>query len=164
MRKQGYVSIGYIDDSFLKGEDLAECQNNVIATVETFAKLGFVIHPTKSVFHPSQSIQFLGFTLNSNKMTVSLPTEKSNHIKATCKRVLEHNMLTIQEVASLIGLMVASFPGVERGPLYYRQLENEKTQRMSLSPLAISNIQWWAANVTTAERLIPRDPCIHYRE
>lgn len=31
----------------------------------------------------------------------------------------------IREVASVVGLRVASFPGVYYGPLFYRSLENE---------------------------------------
>ena len=32
----------------------------------------------------------------------------------------------MRNVSDMIGLMVASFPGVMYGPLYYRQLETEK--------------------------------------
>jgi len=33
----------------------------------------------------------------------------------------------VREVASDVGLMVSSFPGVKYAPLYYRPLENDKT-------------------------------------
>ena len=32
----------------------------------------------------------------------------------------------ILQVSQLLGFMVASFPGVEYGPLFYRSLENDK--------------------------------------
>ena len=33
---------------------------------------------------------------------------------------------TIKAVAQMIGMMVACFPGVEYGPLFYRQIDREK--------------------------------------
>ena len=54
--------------------------------------------------------------------------------------------------------MVSSFPGVSYGPLYYRQLENEKTAalkvnghsldaKMELSYLAKLDTEWWIKNL-----------------
>ena len=61
-------------------------------------------------------------------------------------------------MASVVGLMVSSFPGVRYGPLYYRTLENEKTDMlktsggnldnyMFLSEQAVTDLHWWLENV-----------------
>ena len=48
--------------------------------------------------------------------------------KATkAKTILGKQSPSIREVSELIGLMVSSFPGVTHGPLFYRQLELDKT-------------------------------------
>ena len=78
----------------------------------------------KPVFIPSQSITFLGFVLNSAQMTVSLTPSKAMKVKSI--ELLHNQSPTIPTVSEMIGLMVASFPGVMYGPLYYRQLEIEK--------------------------------------
>lgn len=44
-------------------------QATIVSTVNLFTELGFYIHPNKSVFQPTQTLTFLGFILNSVKMT-----------------------------------------------------------------------------------------------
>ena len=93
IRSFGHICMGHIDDSFLVGYDYTACNNNVKVTVDTFLKLGFVIHPEKSVFIPTQEIEFLGFLLNSVSMTIRLPPAKAERVRL--------------EVAQVIGLIVS---------------------------------------------------------
>lgn len=55
----------YIDDSLLTGQTYDECAKNVIDTIQLIDNLGFIAHPDKSVFIPTQELDFLGFTLNN---------------------------------------------------------------------------------------------------
>ena len=64
LRKLGFHNTAYIDDSFLQGRTAGECRENIKATVDSLRAAGFIIHPKKSVFIPSQVIQYLGFILN----------------------------------------------------------------------------------------------------
>ena len=118
--------MGYIDDSYLQGDTVHECQTNVTDTCGLFTKLGFIIRPVKSVLRPAQILVFLGFVLNSVSMTVCLPTEKAFRIKEWCSRLIGSATMSIQELAEVIGLLVSSFPGVLYGPLFYRHLEHDK--------------------------------------
>ena len=53
--------MGHIDDSFLMGYNYASCEENIVQTVNMFLKLGFVIHPAKSVLVPCElNSQFSG--------------------------------------------------------------------------------------------------------
>ena len=160
LRAQGYESVSYIDDCWLQGKDFTSCQENVFKTVQLLQSLGFIIHPTKSTLMPSQSITFLGFIRNSVDMTVKLCDEKALHIKSLVQKLLHSPSTTIREVAKVIGTLVASFPGVKMGPLYFRQLEIEKAnalkhnkgcfdKTMTLSPLAIQDLEWWEKHVET---------------
>ena len=51
LRSNAHQSIAYIDDFYLQGDSLEECQRNVIETVELLTQLEFVIHSGKSVLH-----------------------------------------------------------------------------------------------------------------
>ena len=86
------------------------------STVKLFTDLGLTSNMAKSVLIPSKSITFFG--LNSAQMTVSL--------KSKAVELFHNQSPTIWTVSEMIGLMVASFPGVMYEPLYYRQLEIEK--------------------------------------
>ena len=160
LRQKGHLNVGYIDDSYLQGENIEDCQANIHDTCDLFSKLGFILHPVKSVLKPVQVLTFLGFVLDSINMTVSLTQEKIQRIRERCQKMMELVELPIQELASFIGLLVSSFPGVLYGPLFYRQLEIDKTTalrqnygnhnaQMSLSQESCSEIKWWYDNIQT---------------
>ena len=69
-------NLGYIDDSYLQGATSSECLENVKVTASLFKKVGFHLHPTKSVIIPTQRLTFLGFVLDSNDMTVTTTESK----------------------------------------------------------------------------------------
>ena len=67
----GHVCLNYMDDSLYIGRSALECAETTLHAIELFSKLGFKINRDKSVVVPSQSIEFLGFVLNSVTMTCS---------------------------------------------------------------------------------------------
>ena len=169
LRQKGHINAGYIDDIYLQGQTIEACQENVRDTVGLLTEAGFYVHPVKSVFKPKQILVHLGFVLNSRLMTVSLTPEKACKINQAYKIALDSTQMTIQELAELVGKLVASFPGVMYGPLYYRRLDNHKTQALKL---ACGNYQaktvlpqeckedltWWAYNVDQVCNPILMDP------
>ena len=122
----GHLNSGYIDDSYLQGDTSAECHKNVTDTITLFTKLGFHIHPEKSVFIPSQKLTFLGFVLDSIAMTVMLTEEKVQRILSVCASLLKTQMSTIRQVVEVIGILVSNFPGAQYGPLHYRHPDRDK--------------------------------------
>ena len=84
IRYMGHTCIGHIDDSLLVGYEFTACKKNVFDTVDTFCSLGFIVHPDKSIFEPTQEIEFLGFLLNSVSIAIRLPTAKANYVKKAC--------------------------------------------------------------------------------
>ena len=158
LRKQGHTSVIFIDDSWLKSEEYDTCIANIIATLGLFDKLGFVVHPDKSVLIRTQRIVFLGFILDSLKMWVSLTPERAQKLVEACCKLLNNPRPTIREVAQVLGLMTSSFPGVMFGPLHYRSLEMDKTtalqankgnfdKGMCVSNDSISDIKWWIKSI-----------------
>ena len=108
-----------------KSEEYDTCIAIIIATLSLFDKLGFVVHPDKSILILTQRIVFLGFILDSLKMWVSLTPERAQKLVDRCK--LQNNPhATIREVAQVLGLVTSSFPGVMFGPQHYRSLEKDK--------------------------------------
>ena len=154
LRQQGHISVAYIDDSWLTAENFTLCVQNVIDTTTLFDKVGFIIHPEKSVLLPTQTITFLGFVLNSTLMKVTLTPERALKLKNACQNLLDAASACIRDVAQVLGLMVSSFPGVMYGPLHHKFLELDKThalkinkgsfdKNMSLSMEAITDLKWW---------------------
>ena len=168
LRKYGFINVPYIDDIFLQGDNDNECWNNVKATVHKLQELGFILNIEKSVFVPKHEIMFLGFILNSTSMTVRLPYEKIQTIQNLCRKILNSNETEILLVSQLLGLMVASFPGVDYGPLFYRRLENAKIDglrlskgnykaKMQICTEVKSDLTWWIDNLPIAIKQITHD-------
>lgn len=161
LRAQGFLSASFIDDCYLQGQSIEECKKNILSTVNLFQKLGFTIHDGKSVLVPTQKLKYLGFILDSKKMTVTLSEDKINKIKSACLGLMQKKVFSVRELAQVIGKLVAAFPGVKWGPLHYRQLERLKTKAlkvnagnfdaiMSMTKKAKRDLEWWIANVTTS--------------
>ena len=56
LREQGFLVTPYIDDTLLFGDTVEDCRLNVMETVTLALKLGFVVHPVKSLFEPCRII------------------------------------------------------------------------------------------------------------
>ena len=62
-------------------------------------------------------------------MTLKLTEEKKQKIFNLCTKLFEKSKPTIRFVAQVIGNIVASFPAVPLGPLFYGVLETDKIVR-----------------------------------
>ena len=169
LRQKGFISSGYLDDSFLVGHSFDVCMNNIITTSDLFTRLGFDINTDKSVTTPTQQIVHLGFVLDSVTMTVNIGSKKIDKVKTEGQKLLLQKRMCIRNVASFIGTLVSCFPGVAYGPLYYRDLERNKTEAlrdargdygsdMTLSVNSRTEIEWWIHNAGKHPVHINRGP------
>ena len=74
-----------------------------------------MVHLEKSVFVPSQEIEYLGFTINSVTMTVRLTTQKKKKIFDLCQKVLLKESVSIRLVSKLLGKLTSSFQAINVG-------------------------------------------------
>lgn len=165
LRSQGYLNVGYIDDSYLQGDSKTECRSNILTTLKLLESLGFLINHEKSVLQPCQKLAFLGFLLDSVNMKVFLTAEKREKIILVCQQLLKKSVISIREVAHVIGLLVSSLPAVQHGPLFYRSLEIDKNvalqenngnydASMTLSSESVSDLNWWMTAPPSAMCLV----------
>ena len=89
LRKHGNTSVVFIDDSWLKSGQYDDCIENIVATLSLLDKLGFTVHPEKSILIPTQRIVFLGFVLDSLKCVVSFTPERAQKIIEACQKLLQ---------------------------------------------------------------------------
>ena len=96
----------------------------------------------------------LDFIINSKDLTLKLTKEKKQKIYDLCTKLFEKLKPAIRFVAQVIGSIVASFPVVRLGPLFYRALETDKIvglkrhrqnydAEIELSNEAYSELVWW---------------------
>ena len=61
-----------------------------------------------------------------------LSVEKRDNILTLIKSVMGVSHMTIRILAQFVGTLVASFPAVEYGKLFYRELESLKIQALQI--------------------------------
>ena len=151
----------YIDGSLLLGEIFEICFKNIRTTFALLRELGFTIHPEKSILVPTQQIIFLGFVIDSVKMTITLTEERKQSIYMLCQNILSNYQASIRDLAQTIGVIVSSFRAVPYGQMYYRELEKCKVQSVArsggnfdrkayISDEAADKLQWWIRNIFDA--------------
>ena len=64
LRQEGYLSIIFVNDSYLQGSTENDCLENIEVTENLLIKLRFKIHEKKSILKPTQESEFLGFVTN----------------------------------------------------------------------------------------------------
>ena len=165
LRRSGHINLSYIDDIYLQSDSYDECLQNVHETKKMLQELGFTINMNKSVFTPSKSLQFLGFIVDSENMSVHLSKDKIKIVIQKCTRMLNLSVSSLRELASLIGTLISVFPAVEFGPLYYRELERQKIEGLrqnygnfeastNITEMMRSQIRWWIENIESSCKLI----------
>ena len=158
LRKKGHSLVGYIDDFVIKANTKKECFKSLQETGNTFDKLGFTVHPSKSVVEPVQEIEFLGFVLNSVKMQVSVSDDKASNVISSIQKFLKADQVTIRDLAKIVGTLVALNAGVWIGPVFWRRLEIEKAiwlkvykgnfdQVILISDVVKEDLRWWIENI-----------------
>ena len=166
LRLRKIVVSGYIDDFFTKDHTSEGCFNNVMSIAELFDRLGFVVHPDKSVLVPTQEITILGSVINSRKVSVKLTPQKEKNLKRLVNQLFSMKNPSIRFLAKVIGTIVSVFSAVIYRPLRYRALENDKIRALEIckgdfdSHHPISNdakddSKWWKDNNQMENWILP---------
>lgn len=74
---------------------------------------------------PTTSIEYLGFIIDSDAMTVTMPTAKTEGIAELLQSVVRKSVLKIRAVAQLVGALIATAPVNPHALLFTKMLEKE---------------------------------------
>lgn len=153
LRAMGIVLVIYLDDILLISRDRDRLVQQLSVARELLLSLGFVINERKSTPEPVQQVQFLGFVLNTAAMTISLPEEKRESLRAQCVAVLSAAETSARDLARLIGGLHAADPAIKIARLHYRALQRLKIsasrrrgwldRMVQLTPEARVELKWW---------------------
>lgn len=78
-------------------------------------------------------IQYLGVVIDSIAMKVTLTPERKESLLRGCKKLKSCLNISVLDVAKDSGMILASFPAVQFGPLHSRKLEGDKTSALKAS-------------------------------
>ena len=107
---------------------------NLSTALWLFTSLGFLINISKSITTPICCLEFLGFIVDTETMTISLPIHKIHAIQKEVSRLLSLKKVPVRDLACLIGTLVATKPAVWTGSLHYRALQDLKIRSLRQHP------------------------------
>ena len=153
-RELGMRLIVYIDDILLLAETKEKARDQASGLIYLMQCLGFTINSEKTISEPSQRLEFLGFTVDTTNMELSLPVLKIKKIRAESRQLLEAEHITARALSRLIGKMNATNPVIPPAPLFYRNLQmdlavalrqgnQDYETNLVLSPDSREELRWW---------------------
>ena len=169
MREQMGITItGYLDDQFIIGDSPSQVLQAGNYAARLFQQGGFKINLEKSVLQPTQTLEHLGFIIDSQNMVVRLTPEKIEKLKQLLNDCLEERQMSIRKVATITGKCLATKPANPWAMLFTKQLEIEKIEAlavhddfdasMTLSEEAMNDLHWWVNNVDSLVSPITAPP------
>ncbi len=108
-RELGFCLVIYIDDILLMAESKALAQEQGEALVHLLECLGFTINKEKTVMTPSQTVEFLGFNVNTQTMEMNLPALKLKTIRAESRKLLREGQISARALSRLTDLHFGRF-------------------------------------------------------
>ena len=66
-------------------------------------------------------------------MTVTLTENKKYSLRDMMSHILSSHSSAIRQIAQLVGKLVSTFPASACGPLYYRNIEYDKTHALCIT-------------------------------
>ena len=157
LRRINIRIISYLDDLLIFGntrDEITQAKDTVLYLLEN---LGFVINLKKSVLEPSRIMEYLSIIIDSTTMTMTLTEEKITKLSSLGQKTLTSGKLTIRELSSLIGKLVATAPVVTPCMLQVRNVQQLYIQSLRKSPSykqivtldrkSKKELEWWTTNL-----------------
>ena len=153
-RSEGICLVIFLDDILIMASSVDQSLRHTTFVMNLLESLGFVINRKKSCLTPQTRLCYLGFEFDSSAMTLRVPESKIEKLQAEDSRLLSKTVISIRDLARVIGMIVSTFEAFPEGKLHFRQLEYAKIHalqteqgsfegKIEVTPTIIREIQWW---------------------
>ena len=150
-RGKGVKIVVYLDDGIGAGKGHIGAMEASAYVRNTLRKSGFVDHPEKCKWNPSATVRWLGFELDLETGTVSVPREKIIALKAKLAALVGCNGVCVRHLASVAGTVISM--GAAIGPVsrfmtrsMYSLIESRKSwyDHVELTKEVKEEIDFWS--------------------
>jgi hypothetical protein len=156
LQQQGHQVLIYIDDLLIIGKDAKACKAAIDAARKLFQELGAVINEEKSSLFPSQTIDYLGFSLDSKLMTITAPPRKIDNLRKAIRSTL-NKKTSARDLASILGKINSLQDAMLAVRVHTTGLHEMNLNLMSrswdkkahLTEEALQDLHWWKSNASS---------------
>ena len=162
LRKRGVRMALYLDDMLILGKSRLECLKNTLDLVERLLRLGFAINLGKSRLNPSQTVDFLGVTLDLQNMVSRCPEDKLKRFRKRVKNLMRRGKkgerISTHDLHSIVGTLQSLNDCIYPLRLHLNALIEDLRRSLTslegdtvLSELTMDDLNWWMVNISNVE-------------
>jgi len=104
LRLKGIKIFAYLDNCIIWTPSFRQCLRDLQTVCRAIEKYGFIINQ-KSVFTPTQVIQWLGLIWDTKRQTLSLPQAFQVKLRESIQRFLKCKFITSRHLERIVGLI-----------------------------------------------------------
>ncbi len=123
LREKGIRLATYIDDWLVTARSEQEAREHTVMLLEHIQKLGLELNIEKSVLIPTQSITYLGLSLNSVMFRARLSEDRVRKFTRCMTDFQRGNSVSFRTCLRLLGLMASALIVVPLGRLFMREFQ-----------------------------------------
>ena len=160
LHDKGIRTTIYVDDGQVLGKTKEEAERHTAETLETFQKAGWNIQWKKTSTEPTQTVKYLGFQIDSEKMTYSASEGKQREFCDMAGQLVEKarkgQPVKCREVAAVVGKAISAMPAY--GKVLQTAMRNTQNEmgravitsgweaEIRLGPREQAEVEWARAN------------------
>ena len=116
LRRLGLRLVIYLDHIIVFNQTQEGILRDRDSTLWLLQHLGFVLNWKKSVLHPAQCMEYLGFVINSIEMKLFLPPGKMSQLVQDCKDLILEKSALVRTLSHIIGKRTSTMQAVLPAP------------------------------------------------
>ncbi len=149
-RSKGLRTVVYLDDGLCMAPGQASAKEASALVRASLGNAGFVTHPDKSVWEPTQCLTWLGFVIDLAQGEIRIPEPKVAALREALSHTKEVAYLPAKRIASIVGRLISMSLAI--GPVarfmtrsLYTVLDSRSTwcEYLLLSPEARDELKFW---------------------
>ena len=156
-RRKGIRISAYLDDLIIAAATKEKSRMATEMVLHKLKSLGFLTKLAKSSLTPSQTLQHLGFEIDTTTMTLKVPGQKIRDVRREASKLVNKGTCTVRQLSSFIGKAIAMTAAVFPARLKVQHLLADKIRALksgspwessiSLSQAATDELLWWRTNL-----------------
>lgn len=123
LREQGMRLVFYLDDILIMARSRAEALEDTKKLIKHLGSLGLATNEKKCKLDPAHEMEFLGMTLNSARMSISIPKEKIRKVISEIRKVGKLKRIQMRKLAALSGTLTSLAFGFSPSQIHQRLLQ-----------------------------------------
>ena len=123
MREAGFNFVTYLDDILIIANTKSTAEQQALAISNHLESLGFLVNMKKSIFQATNQLEFLGNTIDTSTMTVSIPYSKCQKIIQDLKSIIKFPSFPIRKLAAISGMIASTYESMEGHLIHQRYLQ-----------------------------------------